>query len=105
MNMRPVKSSNIKSLGYDPSTNTLAVEFSNGGRYHYADVSAEEFERFEKAESLGTLGPSICQVRFARWKPSAVVTLDDRGITFTGTWPDPHQLHGFRPWNKPVAPR
>lgn len=45
-------------------------------------------------------GSGIENVRFARWKPSAVVTLDDRGITFTGKWPDPEELRRFKPWNK-----
>lgn len=34
-------------------------------------------------------------------KPPAFVTLDDRAITFTGTFPDPAELLSFRPWNKP----
>lgn len=33
-------------------------------------------------------------------KPPALVTLDDRAVTFTGTFPDPQSLLGFRPWNK-----
>ena len=33
-------------------------------------------------------------------KPSAMVTIDDRAITFTGTWPDPKDLLAFKPWNK-----
>jgi len=49
----------------------------------------------------GTMGPSFCEVRFARWKPSALVTIDDRALTFTGVWPDFQSLKNFRPWNKP----
>lgn len=33
-------------------------------------------------------------------KPSAFVTLDDRAITFNGTWPDLEVLKQFQPWNK-----
>lgn len=33
-------------------------------------------------------------------KPPALVTLDDRAITFTGTWPDMKTLRNFKPWNK-----
>jgi hypothetical protein len=39
-------------------------------------------------------------LRFPTTKPSAMVTLDDRAITFTGTWPDVESLRTFTPWNK-----
>jgi len=33
-------------------------------------------------------------------KPAALVTLDDRAITFNGTWPAIDTLKNFKPWNK-----
>lgn len=33
-------------------------------------------------------------------KPAAFVTLDDRALTFEGTWPDIEALKQFKPWNK-----
>lgn len=47
-------------------------------------------------------GPFIglTYVRFTRWKPPAVVTIDDRAITFTGKFPGLHELKAFKPWNK-----
>lgn len=34
-------------------------------------------------------------------KPPALVTIDDRAITFTGTFPDLDVIANFKPWNKP----
>ena len=45
-------------------------------------------------------GPGIEDVKFVNEKPAAMVTLDDRAITFTGTWPDVDTLRAFKPWNK-----
>lgn len=54
-------------------------------------------------ECMGHLG--LEEVRFARWKPSAVVTIDDRALTFNGTWPELSEIKGFKPWNRKNAPR
>ncbi len=40
------------------------------------------------------------QIDFPDHKPPALVTLDDRAITFDGTFPDPKTLLDFKPWNK-----
>lgn len=60
INMIGVKSSQVKSIGHCPITNTLAVTFNSGGTYHYHDVSAKQFESLSKAESVGShLGKHI----------------------------------------------
>ena len=59
--MHPVTSSQIHSIGHDPTTNTLAIRFTRGyGRdqrpgslYHYANVDADTFAAFLAAESKG----------------------------------------------------
>lgn len=38
MNRTSVTSSNIASIGYDPSSLTLEVEFTDGSIYQYFDV-------------------------------------------------------------------
>jgi hypothetical protein len=39
-------------------------------------------------------------IAFPLFKPSASVTIDDRAIQFTGTWPSLDELRAFKPWNK-----
>ena len=33
-------------------------------------------------------------------KPAAFITIDDRALTFDGTWPAIDYLKNFKPWNK-----
>lgn len=33
-------------------------------------------------------------------KPSAFISIDDRALTFDGTWPEIGALKEFKPWNK-----
>lgn len=33
-------------------------------------------------------------------KPPAFLSIDDRALTFEGTWPDIEKLKAFQPWNK-----
>lgn len=49
-----VSSSSISEVGYDESSNTLAVRFQNGSEYHYFDVLSSEFQALRSAESVGT---------------------------------------------------
>jgi hypothetical protein len=38
MDRAPVRSSNMLSVGYDPATRTLEVQFHSGGIYQYSGV-------------------------------------------------------------------
>jgi KTSC domain-containing protein len=49
-----VSSSAILSVGYDPTTMTMEVEFTSGRVYQYFDVSEEEFGALMSAESHGS---------------------------------------------------
>lgn len=49
----------------------------------------------------GERGYEVWQrVVFPTYKPAAMVGIDDRVITFNGTWPNPADLRHFKPWNK-----
>jgi hypothetical protein len=41
-------------------------------------------------------------ISFPWFKPPALITIDDRALTFTGDWADfaPATLKSFQPWNK-----
>lgn len=45
----------------------------------------------------------VNRVRFSRHKPPAMLTIDDRALTFTGAWPDIDELKRFKPWNGKAA--
>jgi hypothetical protein len=52
--MKPVKSSSVSAVGYDPITKTLAVTFVHGKkRYEYQDVQQDVVDALHKAESVG----------------------------------------------------
>lgn len=44
--------------------------------------------------------PWFAAIEWPTEKPAAMVTLDDRAITFEGTWPTIESLKSFVPWNK-----
>lgn len=53
MNRTSVSSSNLHSVGYDSSTQTLEVEFHNGGIYQYFGVPSSVHDALMSAHSHG----------------------------------------------------
>jgi hypothetical protein len=57
MNRRPVQSSNISSVGFEPGEDgqpgVMEVEFRNGMIYAYADVPEGEYQALLGAGSVG----------------------------------------------------
>ena len=45
-------------------------------------------------------GQILAEIEFPTEKPAAFITIDDRALTFDGTWPDIETLRKFKPWNK-----
>jgi hypothetical protein len=54
MNRKDIESSNIKSLGYDPETETLEVEFKSGQVYQYEGISGDLHRNMINADSVGS---------------------------------------------------
>jgi len=54
MRRTPVSSTNIRSVGYDSSSQTLEVEFHNGGIYQYYGVPSSVYQGLMNASSHGS---------------------------------------------------
>src|SRR4051812_34753451 len=70
--LQPVTSSQVKAIGYDPETKTLAVQFARGtgAIYHYPDVEPETHQAFIGAESIGVFfGKHIKALPFEKFEP------------------------------------
>lgn len=53
MDRQIVSSSNIVSVGYDSTSETLEVEFQNGSVYQYYNVSQSTYDELMAAPSKG----------------------------------------------------
>ena len=53
MKRTKVSSSNLASVGYNPVTKILEIEFLNGSVYQYYDVPQSVYDGLMKAESHG----------------------------------------------------
>lgn len=52
--MQAVESSQIKAIGYDAESKTLAIEFKGGGEYRYANVEPELYQDMMASPSVGS---------------------------------------------------
>lgn len=64
MKRRKVKSSNIKSIGYDIDEKLLEVEFHTGAIYRYDNVPNRTYTNLMNAKSIGTALHKIIRPRF-----------------------------------------
>lgn len=73
--LHPVKSSQLKAVGYDAQRNILAAQFLHGAQavYHYPNVTPELHAAFAAADSKGEFfGKHIKQLPFEKY-PSEVL--------------------------------
>ena len=50
----PVSSSNLVSVGYDPESLTLEIEFNHGSIYQYYEVPDHIYDELLGSDSLGS---------------------------------------------------
>ncbi|MCA9933042.1 MAG: KTSC domain-containing protein [Ardenticatenaceae bacterium] len=53
MKRTAVSSSNLASVGYDPESQILEIEFNSGRVYQYFDVPQDEYDGLMNADSHG----------------------------------------------------
>jgi hypothetical protein len=69
-----VESNQVKAIGYDDATQTLAVTFKYGKAvYHYPNVPRETYEAFKGAQSIGKFfGEHIKSLPFKKYASDPV---------------------------------
>lgn len=73
--LTPVTSSQVKAIGYDPLTKTLACQFVHGAGhiYHYPNVEPKTHAEFMAAESIGKFfGQHIKALPFEKYEAPKV---------------------------------
>jgi hypothetical protein len=74
----------------------IAIYSSRSGQFGGIAAMKEWFD-----DHNGILSKSqIDKILWPTEKPPAHVSIDDRALTFKGTWPKIEDLVGFKPWNK-----
>ncbi|TLX59082.1 KTSC domain-containing protein [Stutzerimonas nosocomialis] len=63
-----VESESLRSVGYDPDSRILEVEFQGDGLYRYEDVPPEVVLELLEAESMGTYFNQVFKARGHRYR-------------------------------------
>ncbi len=62
--------------------------------YHFKDYWGTHGTHAMQADD------KLSEIEWPLEKPAAFLTIDDRALTFDGTWPRIEDLKAFQPWNK-----
>lgn len=68
MQREPLESSSLRSLGYDPTTNTLEVEFKSGRVYRYLGVPPAAAAALRTAASPGAYFTRQIRNNYECWR-------------------------------------
>jgi hypothetical protein len=76
----------------------MRVWMRNAVHHHFDCAMAPGHpDDFDAAEAL------LHAISYPTEKPSAMISIDDRALTFMGVWPAIEELRRFQPWNKQPA--
>jgi hypothetical protein len=64
MNRQPVTSTNLRSVGYDSTSQILEIEFHSGGIYQYLNVPSNVYSSLLSAGSKGSYFHSFIKDRY-----------------------------------------
>ena len=70
MERKLVSSSNLHSVGYNPTTETLEIKFHKSGVYQYFNVPNSIYDKLMSASSKGTFFDNHIKERFRYRKTS-----------------------------------
>ncbi len=68
MNRQPVASSNLRSVGYDSTSQVMEIEFHSGGIYQYFDVPGNVYSSLLTAGSKGSYFQTFIKDRYRTHK-------------------------------------
>lgn len=78
---------------------TVAI-FSSRSHQPGGKDAMKNFISYWAKRSTNGDAPWVGRLTFPSEKPAALVSIDDRAICFTGTFPTIEDIQRFKPWNK-----
>lgn len=66
MIMHPTTSTNVRAVGYEPSTRTMRVQFRSGGVYEYHDIDPLLFEEMLGPHPWRRVGRTVKKHRYTK---------------------------------------
>lgn len=76
------------------------VKYADPPKWYYdAILPKTSMEPWEHEIDYG-VRQFLKKIELPRYKPAAMVSIDDRCLTFDGNWPSIEKLREFKPWSK-----
>jgi len=89
-------------LGYLGAGYDVAI-LSSRSNYRSGRKAMQQWLIFHLRKNFHHIDPEYIVHQQILWpisKPPAIITIDDRAVTFKGTFPTIEEIQSFKPWNK-----